>query len=92
MVLLLPDHLAFHLEQLRNDHLVKGVVEAKAAALLGGSVRVEFRAGDSAASGEPEMVPDKEQLVEAPGESSAPEALVEGLLGGQVIEEVGADD
>ncbi len=94
-VLVLPEHLSFHLEQLRGDDLVKRIVESKAADLLGGAVRIEFRAGgaqDAEGQAESQPLPDKNQLLEAPDASTDPDALVEGLLGGQVVEEVGSDD
>ena len=94
----LPDHLSFHLEQLQSDELVREVVEARAAELLGGSIRIQFRSGiqtdggDSSSPNESEMLPDKHQLLEAPAVATDPDALVEGLLGGQMIEEVVKDD
>ncbi len=94
----LPDHLSFHLEQLQTDELVREVVEARAAELLGGSIRIQFRSGShtedgaSSSPSESEMLPDKQQLLEAPAVATDPDALVEGLLGGQMIEEVVTDD
>ena len=94
----LPDHLSFHLEQLQSDELVKEVVEARAAELLGGSIRIQFRSGgrpdgDSVSSdADSETLPDKNQLLEAPSGPTDPDALVEGLLGGQVIEEIVDED
>jgi hypothetical protein len=94
----LPDHLSFHLEQLQGDDLVREVVEARAAELLGGSIRVEFRSGGgrsaatSSSDAEAETPPDKHRLLEAPSGTTDPDALVEGLLGGQVIEEIVDDD
>jgi hypothetical protein len=38
------------------------------------------------------MLADKHQLLEAPAVATDPDALVEGLLGGQMIEEVVKDD
>ena len=94
VILHLPDHLSFHLEQLQDDDKVREIVEARAAELLGGSIRIEFRSGTgtdgeaAASSNEQEGVPDKHQLLEAPSGATDPDALVEGLLGGQVIEEI----
>ena len=94
----LPNHLSFHLEQLQSDELVKNIVEGRAAELLGGSVKIQFRSGgrpgDLSLSSEPdsEPTPDKHQLLEAPAGTTDPDALVEGLLGGQVIEEIVDDD
>jgi hypothetical protein len=94
VTLFLPDHLSFHLEQLQDDDLVRQVVEARAAELLGGSVRVRFRtgSGSDAPPAQEDVVPNKDQLLEAPGSANDPDALVEGLLGGQVIEEIMDDD
>jgi DNA polymerase-3 subunit gamma/tau len=95
VTLILPDHLSFHLEQLQADELVKQVVQARAAELLGGSIRIQFRSGTLAAEGDSPAQPDeagdlpnKHQLLEAPAAATDPDALVEGLLGGQVIEEI----
>jgi DNA polymerase-3 subunit gamma/tau len=92
VTLVLPDHLSFHLEQLQGDDLVRQVVEARAAELLGGSVRVQFRSGTGgdadALSSEEDALPRKDQMLEAPAAADDPDALVEGLLGGQVIEEI----
>ncbi|MDH3259993.1 MAG: DNA polymerase III subunit gamma/tau [Acidimicrobiia bacterium] len=94
VTLLLPDHLSFHLEQLQSDDLVKEVVEAHAAELLGGSIQIQFRSGSqsdegvSVSSDEMETLPDKHELLEAPSGPTDPDALVEGLLGGQVVEEI----
>ena len=84
------------LEQLQDDDMVKQVVEARAAELLGGSVRVQFSAGSGVETGssvvEEDVVPNKDQLLEAPTSANDPDALVEGLLGGQVIEEIVDED
>lgn len=94
----LPEHLSFHLEQLADDDLVRQVVEARAGELLGGSIRIEFRSATSAdedtssSSDDREPLPEKHQLLEAPSGPTDPDALVEGLLGGQVVEEVVSDD
>ncbi len=93
----LPDHLSFHLEQLQADDLVKQIVEDRAAELLGGAVRIQFRSGSRAEDGEAqseknESSPNKHELLETPSVPTDPDALVEGLLGGQVIEEVVEDD
>jgi DNA polymerase-3 subunit gamma/tau len=98
VTLYLPDHLSFHLEQLQSDELVKEIVEARAAELLGGSIRIQFRSGgrpddpSPSSDADSETTPDKHQLLEAPSGTTDPDALVEGLLGGQVIEEIVDDD
>ena len=48
MVLTVPGHLDFHLEQLRNDDGLASYLAGKAAQLLGVAVSVEFRSGDDA--------------------------------------------
>ena len=86
IVLVLPEHLGFHLAQIQADPAIAQIVAAKAAELLGGAVDVEFRSSSAPSTDAiDERAPDKNQLVEADG-SLDPGALVEGLLGGQVID------
>jgi hypothetical protein len=97
VTLYLPDHLSFHLAQLQDDEMVREVIEARAAELLGGSIRIQFRSGSGGAASpadpdEADVVPEKNQLLDAPSGLTDPDALVEGLLGGQVIEEIVKDD
>lgn len=91
VVLVLPEHLGFHLAQINSDPHIAGIVAARASELLGGSVQIVFRSSAVApADASDQRVPDKDQLVEAPADAD-PGALVEGLLGGQVIEDIPRD-
>jgi hypothetical protein len=91
IILSIPAHLSFHLSQLQADPTVAETVAAKAAEMLGGAVQVRFVAEDhQPTSAEPQAVPDTDQLQDA-GDAIDPAALVEGLLGGQVIEEISPD-
>ena len=99
VTLILPNHLSFHLEQLQGDEMVRQVVEARAAELLGGSIQVQFRSGTLGGADPAVAEPDggdrpvsKHQLLEAPAATTDPDSLVEGLLGGQVIEEIVDED
>ncbi|MDP8959298.1 MAG: DNA polymerase III subunit gamma/tau [Actinomycetota bacterium] len=95
VVLHVPAHLPFHLEQLRQDERLLAIVETTANEVLAtsqGGVRVEYRVEESVTGGEAgtsaEEVPDKDRMLEAPEEVSDPAALVVDLLGGEVVEEV----
>ena len=94
IVLHLPPHLDFHLEQLQTSGVVAEAVARRATDLLGGSVEVEFEAGEETApvDDEPEKAPDKHTLAEAPEEALDPTRLVEDLLGGEVVEDAAADN
>lgn len=91
-----PEHLAFHLEQLRSDDEVQRLVADRVADLLGGRpvVRFEARPGGEVAAApsaevaDDEPLPDKNALAEAPDED-ATDLLAE--LGGEVIEDVTYD-
>lgn len=102
LVLVVPGHLDFHLEQLRNDDSLAGYLSARAGELLGGSVTVEFRSGgdegggskslapDAARDGEadePEVIPDKDSLEEAPADGTDPLSLLQSELGAQVVDD-----
>ncbi len=86
IVLHLPAGLDFHLSELRSDPRVLDVVESRAADLVGGAVRVEFRLADAVAiKEEDEVVPDKDSLAEAPEHD--PERLVAEFLGAELVSE-----
>ncbi len=89
IVLRVPDHLPFHLEQLRADDRLRHIVESAAAELLGPGLEVEYRVADGEI--EPadadDEVPDKDRLEEAHEHEHDPETLVADLLGGQVVED-----
>lgn len=90
IVLGVPAHLGFHLSQLQADPAVAQTVAEKAAEMLGGAVAVRFTGADQQPATEPDTIPDKDHLQDA-GDAIDPGALVEGLLGGQVIEEITPD-
>jgi DNA polymerase-3 subunit gamma/tau len=85
VVLSIPEHLAFHLAQINADPEIARIVAARAGELLGGSVVVAFRSAGAQEEPAEQRAPDKADLMEAPSQPD-PGALVEGLLGGQVIE------
>ena len=92
-------HLENYLEQLQADDRVKEMVQARAAELLGGAIRIQFRlsnpteeGGSPSDANDADSLPDKHQLLEAPAAATNPDALVEGLLGGQMIEEIVDED
>jgi DNA polymerase-3 subunit gamma/tau len=89
VVLEVPAHLPFHLEQLKADHQLVGMVGAVAAELMGGRVEVVFKAGaEQAAAAEPVRAPDKDDLVESSDtEAQDPAALVVEGLGGEIVSE-----
>jgi len=92
LVIHVPGHLGFHLEQMISDPQFAAAVSASASALLGGTVTTRFEADNAdqstPASPEPDEsdeVIDKDRMAEAA--PSDPVALVEDLLGGEVIDE-----
>ncbi len=88
VVLVIPEHLAFHLAQINDDPSIARVVADRASELLGGSVQVVFRsAGAPVEEGNEDRAPDKRDLEEG-STATDPTALVEGLLGGQVIDDL----
>jgi DNA polymerase-3 subunit gamma/tau len=93
VVLSVPSHLPFHLEQLQQDAELRSSVESIGSELLGGPIQVDYRAGDTPAApleetdDEPTRAPAKSDLVdEADGGIDPTELLTQGL-GGQVVEE-----
>ncbi len=89
VVLEVPAHLPFHLEQLRADQELVSMIEAVAADLVGGGVAVVFRAGaERTPAADPVRAPDKENLADFPGEGAEdPAALVVEGLGGEIVSE-----
>ncbi len=91
VVLTVAEHLAFHLEQLEADEELRQVVEREASELLGGAVRVEYRAAPdgqgSLLDDDTETIPADHELVDAGAGGVDPEALVVDLLGGEVVED-----
>lgn len=94
LVMHLPEHRSFHLQQLKSDNVVAAIVATKASELLGVEVTVEFRT-----DGEPQLpvvrevpvIPDKDDLAEAPEEGTDPTSLMSEFLGAEVVEEVEND-
>jgi DNA polymerase-3 subunit gamma/tau len=91
LVMHLPEHRSFHLQQLKSDGAVSALVAVKASELLGAEVTVEFRAAVEPqladVVGLPE-IPDKDDLAEAPADGTDPTSLVTELFGAEVVEEV----
>ncbi len=94
VLLEVPANLPFHLAQLEEDRRLNEIVARVAAELLGGTVAVGYRTGDSeqaqpkGAAGEAAdeaAAPDKEQLAEAGEDAVDPTAIVLGELGGEVV-------
>ncbi len=94
IVLGVPAHLPFHLEQLKADLELQRVATESAVELLGGSVTFEFEAtadrqqAPDIADELPEKVPDKAHLAVAPEGGDDPTGLILEELGGSVV----ADD
>jgi DNA polymerase-3 subunit gamma/tau len=94
VVLEVPAHLPFHLEQLKADAELLGIVRSIAADLLGGSIDVRFRPGpDGEQNLQDELlvVPDKETLAETNGDGTTedddPTSFIVDELGGEIVSE-----
>ena len=94
VVLQISSHLGFHLAQLQSDEQVAQVVGERASAALGATVHVRFESGDKPieAVEEREVIVDKDDLMPADNAGDDAVALVEDLLGGEIIEEVAKDE
>lgn len=94
LVIHVPSHLGFHLEQMVSDPQFAAAVSAEASSLLGGPVTARFVADNAnqaspvelAVDDDDEEEIDKDRMAES-GEVDDPVGLVEDLLGGEVIEE-----
>ncbi|MBK5267535.1 MAG: DNA polymerase III subunit gamma/tau [Acidimicrobiia bacterium] len=94
LIIHVPSHLGFHLEQMVSDPQFAAAVSAEASSLLGGSVAARFVADNADQASPVELgvdddddeETDKDRMAEA-GEVDDPVGLVEDLLGGEVIEE-----
>lgn len=94
LVIHVPSHLGFHLEQMVSDPQFAAAVSAEASSLLGGLVAARFVADNADQASPVELgvdddddeETDKDRMAEA-GEVDDPVGLVEDLLGGEVIEE-----
>lgn len=93
LVLTVPASMEFHLEQLVADDGLATYITGRATSLLGRPVRVAFRSSDGTApaevvaDAEPEEIPDKDRLMEAPAEGTDPVALLEDAFGATVVDE-----
>jgi len=88
VVLVIPEHLTFHLAQISSDPTVGRIVAERASELLGGTVRIVFRSAAAPTEETDEArAPNKDELEEG-SSTTDPSALVEGLLGGQVIDDL----
>ncbi len=75
----------FHLAELEQDDAVSAIVATKAGDLLGGVVKVRFRAKESE-SGDSTSV-DMSELEERPGPGADPTALLASELGAELVDE-----
>ena len=92
VVLEVPSHLPFHLEQLKADHELIDMVRVITADLLGGTIEVTFRVGaddGGSTSDEPARAPDKDALAETNGgqTNDDPTAFIMEELGGEIVSE-----
>lgn len=88
VVLGVPEHLHFHLEQLRADQDLRQALVAVAGELLGGAVAVEFLpVAEASASVDDTEAPDKDRLRPADDGGDDPETLLRDVLGGEVVSE-----
>ena len=91
VVLEVPGHLTFHLEQLRADLELSEIVRSIATGLLDGGIDLTFVAGSGngdAAIEEPTRAPDKDDMAKSDdGHDEDPTALVVEALGGEVVSE-----
>ncbi len=92
LVIHVPGHLGFHLEQMISDSQFAEAVSATASALLGQTVTARFEADNAVQTeqvadedAEDDEIIDKDRMAE--DEPSDPLALLEDLLGGEVIDE-----
>jgi hypothetical protein len=90
VVLTMPAHQHFHLEQLNADDQLRAALESIASELLGSGVTLQFRSADDSAPAtptEPERVPDPAELDAGPSTPEDPTAMIIDMLGGKVVEE-----
>ncbi len=88
-----PEHLPFHLEQLRADRELQQIATGVAADLLGGAVTFDFQAAQGKQAPDiaddeeesEERAPDPAQLSPAPEGGDDPTGLILEELGGAVI-------
>ncbi|GBE25210.1 DNA polymerase III subunit tau [bacterium BMS3Bbin02] len=111
LILAVPAHLPFHLEQLTHDDELMAAVGSLAAESTDGAVTVTFETSTSPTSSgnvaslqkrvtadgqaqvaeapepDPQRVPDKDDLLDAGDASTDPTALVQDILGGEIVSE-----
>jgi DNA polymerase-3 subunit gamma/tau len=90
VVLTMPAHQHFHLEQLNADDQLRAALESIASELLGSGVKLQFCSADDSAPvtpAEPERAPDPAELDAGPATPEDPTAMILDMLGGKVIEE-----
>ena len=91
VVLELPAHLPFHLQQLRADTELHQMLQQAAAEFVGGSVNVDFRAHEGGGTPhpdpEPTRVPEKDDLAARDDGAIDPTELVVDILGGEIVDE-----
>jgi len=86
-------HMHFHLEQLKTDDGIAEAIGSSAMEHLGSTVDVAFRSADAptlvaAEDEEPDVVPDKDDLVSAEDDPTVdPVAVVADIFDGQIIGE-----
>ena len=91
VILEIPAHQHFHLEQLRADEGLHDGISRVTSELLGGTVELAFRPGSDGGTHEepelPDQAPDKERLLEEGTARDDPEDLIADMLGGEVIQD-----
>ena len=94
VVLTMPAHQHFHLEQLNADDQLRAALEAIATEILGSSITLRFQSDDDQAASEEETVvdeapvraPEKDDL-EAGKDPEDPADMIVDMLGGKIVEE-----
>ncbi len=95
VVLEVPAHLHFHLEQLQADRELTDHIVDIASGLVGGRIDVRFRSADPGTSdpaagtsgAEPVRAPDSDELLESGDPDKDPEDLIADMLGGEIVSE-----
>lgn len=111
LVLAVPEHLAFHLEQLSHDDELIQALGRLASGDAGGTVTIRFEGGTPGTTGAdvaesqpsgsgrphlqavkepdpvPERAPDRDDLFDAGEAGTDPTALVQDILGGEIVDE-----
>ena len=96
LVFTIPEGMDYHLEKLSSDTELGRYLAELAARLLGRHLSVSFRGADGSTPAshlemigerEPERLPDKDNLMEAPAATTDAVSLLEEALGARVVEE-----